>query len=75
MFLIETDTPLTRVTLSPLLNPHSLLTSLDYSTGFEPCLSTCQCRSTQGCPVLKPEGFGQLCTVGAALCDKEGLQD
>lgn len=34
MFLIERDTQLTRVTLSPLLNPHSLLTSLDYSTGF-----------------------------------------
>lgn len=34
MFFIKRDTPLTRVTLSPLLNPHSLLTFLDYSTGF-----------------------------------------
>lgn len=38
-------------------------------------MSTYQCRSTQGCPVLKQEGFGVLCTAETALGANEGLQE
>lgn len=64
MFLIGRDIQLTGVTLSPLLNQSSSLTSISHLEtipyAFEACFASQQCRRAKGWHALKQEGIKML---------------